>query len=416
MEELEIILELEDNSEVAISLEKEDVNIIINTNLQDKEIIPTKEEQIVTPDEEFGGLSSVIVYPIPNDYIIPNGTLEIKENGSKDVTEYSNVDIKVEPKLQDKSIEIVENGTTNIAADEGYDGLKKVEVITNAIENLTEELNTYNNELSEQEEQLTNVVKALKNKVGTKTPEAGFVINEWDSGGYATKITTYGLTSIPMYGFGTTSTTITNYLNKRLIEVELNDNITVINNYAFSSCQDLVNVKLPDTITTISVYAFQGCTSLALNKLPTSLTSINAYAFQNCSSLKIKTLPNGIKSIPNCVFYGCTGLIQLSMNNVTSINGTSSSYSPFYNCTGLKAIWIGSSITKSGLNRYAFSGCTNIKKIFIDLPRATVEAFTNYQYTFMNDTSKIEIIVCNDDEGFMTKEQFDEIDWATHTG
>lgn len=33
--------------------------------------------------------------------------------------------------LQDKSIEITENGTTNIVADEGYDGLNNVEVVTN---------------------------------------------------------------------------------------------------------------------------------------------------------------------------------------------------------------------------------------------------------------------------------------------
>lgn len=42
--------------------------------------------------------------------------------------------------LQDKSIEITENGTTNIVADEGYDGLNNVEVVTNVSggEELTE--------------------------------------------------------------------------------------------------------------------------------------------------------------------------------------------------------------------------------------------------------------------------------------
>ena len=34
-------------------------------------------------------------------------------------------------KLQDKTIEITENGTTNITADEGYNGLSNVEVVTN---------------------------------------------------------------------------------------------------------------------------------------------------------------------------------------------------------------------------------------------------------------------------------------------
>ena len=35
------------------------------------------------------------------------------------------------PTLQDKSITITENGTTNVVADSGYDGLNQVEIITN---------------------------------------------------------------------------------------------------------------------------------------------------------------------------------------------------------------------------------------------------------------------------------------------
>ena len=294
----------------------------------------------------------------------------------------------------------------------------KIENISTA-ENLEEELNTYNNELSEQEEQLTTVIQKLKNKAGVKMPEVGFVINEWDSNGFATKITTYGLTNIPMYGFGTTGAAIANFLNAKLIEVALNDNITILNSYALANCQYLTTINLPDTITTINSSAFEGCINLILNKLPASLTNINMYGFRDCKSIKIKTLPNTITTIQNAVFYGCTGLTQLSMNNVKTINGTGTGYSPFYNCTGLKAVWIGSAITRSGFNRYAFAGCTNIKKMFIDLPRATVEAFTNYQYAFSSWTNTTQslttdVIVCNDDAGFMTKEQFDAIDWATY--
>ena len=36
--------------------------------------------------------------------------------------------IVTDPILQDKSIEITENGTTTITADEGYDGLNNVDV------------------------------------------------------------------------------------------------------------------------------------------------------------------------------------------------------------------------------------------------------------------------------------------------
>ena len=36
--------------------------------LQDKEVIPSAEEQTITADAGFGGLSSVTIAPIPNNY------------------------------------------------------------------------------------------------------------------------------------------------------------------------------------------------------------------------------------------------------------------------------------------------------------------------------------------------------------
>ena len=32
-------------------------------------------------------------------------------------------------------------------------------------------------------------------------------------------------------------------------------------------------------------------------------------------------------------------------------------------------------------------------------------------FAFMNNTTKTGIIICNDDTGFITKEEFDTIDW-----
>lgn len=65
--------------------------------------------------------------------------------------------------------------------------------------------------------------------------------------------------------------------------------------------------------------------------------------------------------------------------------------------------------TKSGLNRYTFS--TNTSKIYIDLPRSVVETFDNYNYAFMDSTSSTSKakIVCNDDEDFVTEEEFKEL-------
>ena len=82
-----------------------DGGILEEPELQNKTITPSETQQVVTPDSEFDGLSNVIVEPIPDEYIVPN--------------------------LQDKSITIIENGTQTVIADEGYDGLNSVEVVTN---------------------------------------------------------------------------------------------------------------------------------------------------------------------------------------------------------------------------------------------------------------------------------------------
>ena len=65
--------------------------------LQEKTVIPTKEIQEITPDENIYGLSKVTVESIPDNYNITEGTLDINNNGEYNVKnkEKVNVDIPV---------------------------------------------------------------------------------------------------------------------------------------------------------------------------------------------------------------------------------------------------------------------------------------------------------------------------------
>lgn len=241
--------------------------------------------------------------------------------------------IVTEPILQDKTIEITENGTINIAADEGYNGLNNVDVTVNVKSS------------GEEEETL------------------GITFSDYDNAGYPLTATFKKYIQIPLdcFRFDTTSR---KYIYSKIKKIILNEGVTNINNYCFFQLTTLEDINFPSTLTTIGTNVFQSC----------KLTSVSLG------------------------------------NNIYNIGSQS-----FRACSNLKAVWIG-----SGVNRYsiydAFSGCSNLAKIFINLPRATVEKFQYYSSAFSNGTLTTDVIICNDDEGFITKEEFDAIDWATYTG
>lgn len=56
---------------------------------QEKTVTPSKETQEVTADTTEMALSKVIVEPIPNEYIVPSGKVEIKDTNEVDVTQYA---------------------------------------------------------------------------------------------------------------------------------------------------------------------------------------------------------------------------------------------------------------------------------------------------------------------------------------
>ena len=78
--------------------------------------------------------------------------------------------------------------------------------------------------------------------------------------------------------------------------LELPDNYNgesyVINEYAFSNCENLISVEIPNSVTSIGASAFRGCTGLTSIIIPTSVTSIERSTFISCSKLNSYYLGN----------------------------------------------------------------------------------------------------------------------------
>ena len=98
--------------------------------LQEKSVTPTKSVQVIEPDSGYDGLSRVNMGAIPDEYLVPSGTLTVTKNGEYDVTEKAGVVVEVpetEPVLQSKTVS-PSTSVQTVTPDTGYDGLSQVTV------------------------------------------------------------------------------------------------------------------------------------------------------------------------------------------------------------------------------------------------------------------------------------------------
>ena len=68
-------------------------------NLQEKTVTPSEDEQVISPETGYNGLSRVTVNAIPSDYIKPSGTINIITNDTYDVTNYATAIVNVSSSL-----------------------------------------------------------------------------------------------------------------------------------------------------------------------------------------------------------------------------------------------------------------------------------------------------------------------------
>ncbi len=164
--------------------------------------------------------------------------------------------------------------------------------------------------------------------------------------------------------------------------VVIPDNVTSIENWAFSCCTNLTSITIPEGVTSVGRYAFYECTSLTSITIPESVTSIENWAFSGCKNLVEIHILNDVTSIGESAFDGCTSLKSVTipkcvvknireyfsdyrtLTNIIILEGiTKIEPNAFEDCTSLTSVTIPNSVTSIG--NFAFFCCTNLTSVII---------------------------------------------------
>ena len=175
------------------------------------------------------------------------------------------------------------------------------------------------------------------------------------------------------------------YLNGELVtELVIPDDVTVINDSAFSNCDSLTSVVIGNGVTTVGSSAFYDCDSLTSVTIGDSVTTIGGSAFSNCDSLVSVVIGDSVTTIGNYAFSGTAyynngsnwvdGVLYIGNHLIKAKDTISGEYvikdgtvtiadNALSNCDSLTSITIPDSVIIIGSS--AFSGCSSLTSVVI---------------------------------------------------
>ncbi len=337
MEELEIILECEANGEQEIELISE--GTVIYPHLEDLTITPRAEQQ---------------TFNHPNSYGYDNVTVEPVN-------------------LQNKQLTLSENGIYNIKADEEYLGLNNVEVTIDAIEDLEAELNTYEEEVTDQKTKLEAIVETLKTKGVVEAKELNVTPTkeQQNFSGLYNQVNVEGVTSA---------------IDENIVADNIKEGIEILG----------VKGAFVGGKYTPCYVSFKGYKGTDLNYEVTNLDTSNlttmSTMFENTTSLTSLDLSDfNTKNVTNMngMFYNNLTLKSLNLSSFNTSSVTDMSYM-FYLCKALTNLDL-SNFDLTSVNNvgYMFTSCTGMTDLIFgnNLGKAFKQKTNNYS-SYKLDLSK----------------------------
>lgn len=284
---------------------KKDVTIlgvtgnVIELNGEERATTPTKDTQIITPSADKNAITKMTVNPIPDEYIIPSGEIEITENRIYNVTDKASAKVNV-PEKQLGTKTITKNGVYN-ATDDNLDGYSQVTVETSGVD-----INDYYNLIKRTSGDFRTYIKQIP------------------------MIDTSDYTNMSNMFYSYTS----------LITIPQLDTSSVNNmSYMFYRCLSLTEIPIIDTSNVTNMNnMFYYCTSLtAIPKLNTSNVVNMRNMFNSCKLLTtIAQLDTSKVTDMGYMFYSSNNLFSiLPLLDTSSVIDVENM---FYNCYNLKTL------------------------------------------------------------------------------
>lgn len=100
---------------------------------------------------------------------------------------------------------------------------------------------------------------------------------------------------------------------EKLEEAELPENCVFIGTEAFSGCENLLELKLPENMEYIDHYAFTGCCQIDMVVVPENVTYLGKGVFKNCKNVQAAVIGDGITQLQEELFAGCDNLIAVQL-------------------------------------------------------------------------------------------------------